>query len=45
MVVRGSSFAMVMSGVTFTVEECLRAIASQRVPMALLSIAREREYH
>ncbi|MDA2892602.1 hypothetical protein PDG61_16905 [Mycolicibacterium sp. BiH015] len=45
MVVRGSSFAMVMSGITFTVEECLRAIYSQRVPMALLSITREREHH
>jgi hypothetical protein len=43
MVVRGSSFAMVMWGITFTVEECLRAIASQRVPLALLSISKGRE--
>ena len=43
MVVRGISFAMVAWGVTFTVEESLRAIASHRVPLALLSLSKERE--
>ncbi|WP_155946632.1 hypothetical protein [Mycobacterium sp. URHD0025] len=43
MIVRGISFAMVVWGITFTVEECLRAISAQRVPLALLSISKERE--
>jgi hypothetical protein len=43
MVVRGVSFAMVVWGITFTVEECLRAIASHRTPLALMSIELGRE--
>jgi hypothetical protein len=38
MVVRGTTFEMVVCGITFTVEECLRATASHRAPLALLSI-------
>lgn len=38
MVVRGITFAMTKCGITFTVEECLRATDSHRVPLALMSI-------
>jgi hypothetical protein len=43
MVVRGITFAMVVWGITFTVEECLRATASHRVPLALMSVELGRE--
>ncbi|CDO32909.1 hypothetical protein BN979_05747 [Mycolicibacterium vulneris] len=44
MVVRGASLAMRVSGITFTVEECLRATASHRVPLAIMSLQRSRTF-
>ena len=42
MVVRGANSAMVVWDITFTVEECLRATASHRVKLALMSVELER---
>ena len=43
MVVRGITREMVVCGITFTVEECLRAMASHRAPLALMSVELGRE--
>jgi hypothetical protein len=43
MVVRGITLAKVVYTITFTVEECLRATASHRVPLAMMSVELGRE--